>query len=310
MKNFWRVTARAFEGVDAVFLALVADHAGSSPGTRGAALGFVPGVAPWGTIGGGRMEAELLAEAAAPKEIGTFTLRTLIHRRTTSQGVPSGLICAGEQTVIAGWLGARERESIGRAAAAEEQDCDAVLAVTPRGLTFEARSDVENTLECNDDGFLYRIQLRAPRRVAIVGGGHCGFALSKTLSDLGYFVTLFDVDEARHTFRACESADRKVVLNSYAELAVQLPEKTRVVVMTSDLVSDVEALGALDTHRFPYVGVMGSRAKLAEIERRLAADGKHHVFARCRAPAGLPMKSNTPAEIAISIAAELLQLDN
>ncbi len=79
--------------------------------------------------------------------------------------------------------------------------------------------------------------------------------------------------------------------------------------MTTDVASDVRGLlGVLD-NPFPFIGVMGSENKISEIKKQLKAEGiADQQLSRITAPVGLPMVSNTPEEIAISIAAQLLQL--
>ena len=58
-----------------------------------------------------------------------------------------------------------------------------------------------------------------------------------------------------------------------------------------------------------YIGVMGSRKKTLAIREKLLADGfLESEINRCKSPIGLDIKAETPAEIAISIAAELIQI--
>ena len=77
------------------------------------------------------------------------------------------------------------------------------------------------------------------------------------------------------------------------------------------MASDIRGLlGVLD-NPFPFIGVIGSENKISEIKKRLKAEGiDDQQLSRITAPVGLPMVSNTPEEIAISIAAQLLQLRN
>jgi xanthine dehydrogenase accessory factor len=62
---------------------------------------------------------------------------------------------------------------------------------------------------------------------------------------------------------------------------------------------------------FPFIGVMGSENKISEIKKRLKTEGiSDKQLSRLTVPVGLPMVSNTPEEIAISVAAQLLLLRN
>ena len=78
--------------------------------------------------------------------------------------------------------------------------------------------------------------------------------------------------------------------------------------MTTDVASDVRGLLGVIDQPIPSIGVMGSQAKIAEITRRLKSDGiTEDQLSRLTAPVGIPMASNTPEEIAISVAAQILQ---
>ena len=81
--------------------------------------------------------------------------------------------------------------------------------------------------------------------------------------------------------------------------------------MTTDVASDVCGLLGIFDKPFPFIGVMGSENKISEIKNRLKTEGiSDNQLSRLTAPVGLPMVSNTPEEIAISVAAQLLQLRN
>jgi len=74
---------------------------------------------------------------------------------------------------------------------------------------------------------------------------------------------------------------------------------------------DVAQLLGIVDKPFPFVGVMGSHAKISEITKQLKNEGiSDKQLSRFTAPVGLPMVSNTPEEIAISVAAQLLQNRN
>ncbi|MFQ5630218.1 MAG: XdhC family protein, partial [bacterium] len=89
---------------------------------------------------------------------------------------------------------------------------------------------------------------------------------------------------------------------------VLYPELTVVVVMTSKNSSDVRGLLGVVKKSFPFIGVMGSQAKIAQIFKDLQAAGiAKNLLSRIFAPVGLQINSHTPEEIAISIAAQILK---
>jgi xanthine dehydrogenase accessory factor len=78
--------------------------------------------------------------------------------------------------------------------------------------------------------------------------------------------------------------------------------------MTTDFASDIRALLGIVFLPFPFISVMGSRAKIATIFGQLQQAGVSESLLSCLyAPVGLPIGSHTPEEIAISIAAQILQ---
>jgi len=130
------------------------------------------------------------------------------------------------------------------------------------------------------------------------------------MKHLGYDVFVFDTRENVSTAIENKYAHTVQIVDDYQDVAalIQYPELTQVVVMTTDVASDVRGLLGVIDQSFPFIGVMGSQAKIAEITRRLKRDGiTEDQVSRLTAPVGISMASNTPEEIAISVAAQILQ---
>ncbi len=270
-----------------------------------------------GTIGGGVME--LRAEHAAPdwlasEEPPEFELHTLRHRRDDGGGEASGMMCSGWQTNLHGVF-TPERDARGFRNASElvRAGQAGTMQITPRGVAVQrAQSPAKSppiAVSGSGDDWTVTLQLLNPLRAAVLGGGHCGLALSRLLTDLGYDVTVFDVRaEAPAVGREAE-VGRVEIVPDYTKAGARIdhPELTHVVVMTSDMPSDVRALLGVVGGPHPYVGVMGSATKAERIATALRAEGvPDPQIAAVRSPIGLPMYSHTPEEIAVSVAAELL----
>ena len=135
-------------------------------------------------------------------------------------------------------------------------------------------------------------------------------ALARLATVVGYRVEVFDTRAEALAGDADWPADvRRHLLADYADLPARLrwPELTTVAVMTAAMTQDVEALTALADVNVHWLGVMGSAAKIHEIRARLAARGiAQERIDAIHGPIGLPMKSDTPPEIAVSIVAQLL----
>ena len=285
-----------------------------SPGTTGASMWLDDTGEGAGTVGGGIMESRLQARLRASWQAPSFfEVRTLSHRRDRSvpEGAePSGLICAGEQTNMVYLC----RPEIDAAALRELAAWDGPWTLDERGPRIAAPSAWPAAAPAGADRW-YDAAARAywqrpPRaRVAVVGAGHCGLALARLLVELEFRVSLWDeraerLDVARR-FGGVEL--HQVEDFSAVGEGLDDPARTSVVVMTPDVQRDVDALVGVVRREAAFVGAMGSAAKRAEIFRRLRDLGlSSRQIASITAPVGLAIGSRTPAEIAVSVAAQLV----
>ncbi|RDV36949.1 hypothetical protein DV096_15670 [Bradymonadaceae bacterium TMQ3] len=323
--SLWRYVLGSLEAGQPVHLTHVAWHSRHSPGTTGASLAVVGSGESWGTIGGGVMEAELILRAVAqltswtPQEGVRLEVRELEHRRKATRGERSGLFCAGQQTNMSYIVGPAQALVVRRILELMESDEPGWVEVGPEGLRLDETTPPElpplRFERPTHATVLLRAQLLNWKRVAIIGGGHCGLALSRVMAGLGYTVTIFDTRADVFTLQQNAFATHKIVVEDYAEAGalIRQPEWTHVVVMSADVDSDIRGLLGVTRLEetkgsFPYIGVMGAPAKLARIRSALGEAGiGEDAIARLYAPIGLKMTSNTPEEIAISVAAEILQ---
>ena len=316
MNSFWQTVASLLEKGQNVFLALVAEHTQHSPGTMGAKLLVAKNHDPVGTIGGGIMEYKLVKQAGDILERDNYTpeIQTLIHRKS-GPGEKSGMICAGKQTNLY-YLCHPEKdgETVERIKHNLENDQSATLTISPSSMLVQKQKPHVNKpqikLSVRENGWLYEEQLLNFKRIAIIGGGHCSLALSRVMKNLGYGVFVYETRENVFTITENRYTRSVQIVDDYRDAAslINYPELTNVVVMTTDVDSDVQGLLGLIDLPFPFIGVMGSQAKIAEILRRLKSEGiSEDQLSHLTAPVGTPMTSNTPEEIAISVAAQILQ---
>ena len=303
--EFWGALSDHLEAGQRAVLGIVGDHTRHSPGTRGAKMFVRPDGSQFGTIGGGVMEAELLKRA--PDLTGQS--EEVLHHRSNAEGLRSGLICAGKQTMVYVVATPRDAPMYRAFATAVCDDEEVRLVLEDGGVRVEPSAVGDTAPIALVDG-VYSEHAVNHQRVAIAGGGHCGLALCRVLHALDYHITLFEVREHVFTFADNDVAHDRIVVADYADAAkhIRFTELTHFVVMTANVDADVRALiGALPLP-FPYVGVMGSPAKISRIREELEAAGvADDATASLYAPIGLDMTSNTPPEIAISIAAQLLR---
>src|SRR5690606_24463084 len=147
----------------------------------------------------------------------------------------------------------------------------------------------------------------------IIGGGHCALALSELVSKLDFHISIYDDRSELNTIEKNEFADEITIIDDYGKIAEFIPRDNDayVVVMTLGYASDKVVIKQLCDRNFEYFGVLGSKAKMAALMRELREEGiPEEQLARIRTPIGIPIKSRTPEEIAVSIAAEIIAVKN
>jgi xanthine dehydrogenase accessory factor len=144
--------------------------------------------------------------------------------------------------------------------------------------------------------------------IVIFGAGHVAQALARLLIELPCQVTC--IDPRADWLARLPAAVHAVQVDEPAEEVARLPRDAFVLCMTQGHRNDLPVLERLLTlgYTFPYVGVIGSKAKAAVLRKELAAAGVAAQRTTFHCPVGLPIGSNHPGEIAVSIAAQLLQV--
>jgi xanthine dehydrogenase accessory factor len=142
----------------------------------------------------------------------------------------------------------------------------------------------------------------------IVGGGHCGVALSWLASWAGFNVTVYD---NRPEWASAEKHPRarKTICGKYDDVlsAMTVSPNSYVVIMTHGHAHDGIVLGQMLPLPLKYLGVIGSAKKIHALFHQLRSEGiADGQLERVHAPVGLPIGSHTPEEIAVSIVAEMI----
>ena len=142
----------------------------------------------------------------------------------------------------------------------------------------------------------------------VIGAGHVGFHLARAAEGAGFRVHVVD-DREKFANRERFPGAHEIIVSPLAEWlhTADIPSSAFVAVVTRGHQHDLEGMRALAARDLRYLGLIGSRAKVARIFDALAAEGMPgECLARVRAPIGLDIGAVTPAEIAISILAEMI----
>ena len=149
------------------------------------------------------------------------------------------------------------------------------------------------------------------RRIAIFGAGHVAQALAGLGSYLSAQVQLIDAREESAIVPALPAQrDWTLLCVDHPEEEIDsLPADTLVMVMTHDHALDLEIIARAIRRDFPYLGLIGSERKWARFQARLTQRGfAPEAIAKVRCPIGLSKHSKEPKAIAISAAAEMLEV--
>lgn len=152
--------------------------------------------------------------------------------------------------------------------------------------------------------------LAATEQLVIFGAGHVGAAVARLAAPLGFHVTLIDErDELLEQATLPEGVQRRCgrPLRLADELGIDA--RTYLLVVTHDHSLDQDLIERLLPTPHAWLGMIGSRTKVTRFLIRLRAAGVDEaLFSRLCAPVGLDIGAETPEEIAVSIAAELVRV--
>lgn len=163
-------------------------------------------------------------------------------------------------------------------------------------------------MACGGEADVYMEVIGRCDELVVFGAGHVGKAVSQLGAFTGFRVTVWD---EREEFANDENIPwaRNVVcpIDKIYENGVSFHERSYVVIMTRGHTLDAEAVAATDKQPGAYYGMIGSRSKIATVRKTLLERGvsAEHID-RIFKPIGLPIKAETPNEIAVSVMAEIL----
>lgn len=293
---------RALDAGQGCAIATVVGASGSTPRHLGARMCVAADGTQWGTIGGGKVEQVVVAAArevaggAEPRVVRQHLVRDL------------AMCCGGSMDIA---VTPASRDALAAAAR-----FDGVLVTPLDGSPMQLRPARDGDPGLHEprivDGALVE-RIGISERAILLGLGHVARALGPLLSGLGFAVVVCDDGDTGMT-ECPEWATRLIESFDVAEIERELGGFTahdRVLIITRDHAIDQQLLERLIANdAIGYLGMIGSRGKVGRFKKRLEAKGlvDDARWARLRAPIGLDIGAETPEEIAVAIAAELVAL--
>jgi xanthine dehydrogenase accessory factor len=340
MKNVYVGLVERLKRNETVALATIIETKGSTPQVPGASAMFTPSGLVAGTLGGGWVEAAAQKKVLAALDSGTTWVAEFSLQAGADAG--AGAICGGEIRILIdahpfGYLdtfnellrsidlGRRgvlasviypagtDEVKLTRHWINEGTDIDSSEISIPAAhedIIKKTTSTGRPTLWQAEDKLIFLEPLAPNPNLIIVGAGHIGRALTHLGGLLNFEVTVIDDRPEFANSELLPDAERIIVDTAENALAA-LPKTpdSYFVIVTRGHLQDGDALRQVIASDVAYIGMIGSRRKVALMREKFLQEGwaTPEQFDRVHAPIGIDIASETVEEIAISIAAELIQ---
>jgi xanthine dehydrogenase accessory factor len=187
-----------------------------------------------------------------------------------------------------------------------EESLEALKGGKTKLTSFTLEGDLD--MMCGGEIDVYIEPINQPAKLIIFGAGHLTRALAPLMRSTGFRVTV--VEDNREVLGDDRLADIEEVksedMESYAK---ELPPESNayIVIVTRGFSKDKAVLEHIIEKDFRYVGMVGSGKKIGTIKEDLISKGiEKECFSKLHAPIGLDIGAETPEEIALSIAAEII----
>jgi xanthine dehydrogenase accessory factor len=261
-----------------------------------------------GTVGGGRLEAEIMKAAAAVASGGAPPSRLCRATRDL------GMCCGGEIEVWIEPLDAARADALMEVTRRLARRLPTALATTlaaPGGKTALFEDPCLDTRRPRLEGDCFVEPLLPRDRLLLFGSGHVAYALAALATGVGFEVVACDDNELLSqerfpTARRVDSLDVADVLRAVGPFG----RGDHAIIATHDHELDQAVLEQLLPQReLASLGMLGSQRKRERIRARVEAGDIDEVdWARLRCPVGIDIGAETPDEIAVSVVAELVRI--
>ncbi|WP_101342052.1 XdhC family protein [Cereibacter azotoformans] len=296
-------------------LTTVIETWGSAPRPAGSQLVVAGDGAMMGSVSGGCVEGAVIAEAAAARADGRSRLMTF--GVSDDEAFAVGLACGGTIRVLVEPIGGALPEALlADLVAARAARRPIALLVHPESgahrLAGPEQARVATRLRADrsglgEDGWFIGIH-NPPLRMIVVGAVHIAQPLLAMARIAGFEPTLID---PRSAFGSAARFPGETILEDWPDEALARLEpdaRTAVVTLTHDpKLDDPAILATFATPAF-YLGCLGSpRTHARRLDRLREAGVSEDQIARIHAPVGLDIGARSPAEIAVSILAQITE---
>lgn len=329
MKELFATARKSMEEKQNLVFVTTISSSGSSPRGAGSKMLVLENGTSYGTIGGGNVEYVSIQHAREVlKQKQSCTRGFALH---PDQVADLGMICGGDVVIFFQYISWENQdfydlctrilkswdknentwlifditeETVWKAGLYEEQEGLTGLGISDPSPLLQTKA-VQKVL----DGRKYYCEpLVQKGRVYIFGGGHVAQALVPVLARLEFRCVVFDDREAFSNPQVFPEAEQ-CILGHFNRISdyLSIQPQDYVCIMSRGHQYDYLIQKQILTTPAYYIGVMGSRKKKEVIRQKLLADGfSQEDISRITTPIGLDILAETPEEIAVSIAGQLI----
>jgi xanthine dehydrogenase accessory factor len=248
---------------------------------------------------------DIYQEMADRRRVGeAFALATIVRIKGASpRGVGAKMLVHTDGS-ISGTIGGGSFEKTVIEDCLQLLDSDEVHSL--KRYSFAERGEDATGSCCGGEAEVFMEVSARPHRLILFGGGHVGRALVAVASRLNFAITV--VDNRPDILKGYAPPVTTVLTDSeYRENLPTLGPDCYVVIVTQGHVGDGTVLAQVVDRGCAYVGMIGSRAKIARVYSTLKKAGVDPgLLEQVHAPIGLNIKAEGPHEIAVAIAGELI----
>ena len=196
----------------------------------------------------------------------------------------------------------------------EMQAIEIAKQVLETGKPFKKQFQLEQDLQmqCGGDMEIYFEPFFGELKLYIFGAGHVGREVGKYARDFGFSIIF--IDHRAEIYKEFDGSYAKCIAEDYVHslATIHFSDRDFVVITTPKHEYDEKLLGQVAKQKLAYLGMIGSKRKVAEARKRLLAEKAltEEQLDLVDMPIGVPFHAETPAEIAISIVAKLIDVKN
>ena len=339
MKEFYKERLELLKSGESFVLASIFDSQGSAPRTTGARMIIRKDGSIIGTVGGGKVEALVIQDGVNIFDTKVTILKEYKLQEVENKGI--GMACGGDVSILMEYVDAEKQMNIklyeevvkcfenGEKASIIRKffnDGNNINYLYKNGkVIFNSNDTEKEVVEKYSDVVRYRDLILVKEenanvliepicnlgRLYIFGAGHVSQKLAELAKKIDFMVTVVDYRAEFANVERFPATDEIIVPNSFEGCFEELPidKDSYIVIVTSGHMFDLTCLKqALRTDAY-YIGMIGSRRKRNIVYENLKKDGfTIDDFNKVHNPIGLEIGAETPEEISVSIAAELIKV--